>query len=61
MELIQIIVMIEKKINEIYTQWTSLGEFQSKMNDNIMIFKNSSSLINGYDFIATIYKTKRST
>ena len=41
-------------INEIYTQLPSLKEFQSKLTDNIIIFKNSSTLINGTDFIATI-------
>ena len=43
-----------EEINVIYTQWASLKEFQSKINDNIMIYKNSSSIINGTDFIATI-------
>ena len=41
-------------INEIYTHLSSLKEFQSKLTDNIIIFKNSSTLINGTDFIATI-------
>ena len=43
-----------EEINVIYTQWTSLEEFQSQIKDNIMIYNNSSSLINGTDFIATI-------
>ena len=41
-------------INEIYTHLSSLKEFQSKLTDNIITFKNSSTLINGTDFIATI-------
>ena len=43
-----------ERIKEIYTHSISLDEFQNQLKDNIIIFNNSSLLINGSDFIATI-------